>query len=61
MCAREYGARVAYCDSTEQAMMQGLRNAIVREHIPLEIANARKDPINDRIRFLCRMMAAGPA
>ena len=59
MCVQEYGARIAYCDSAETAMVQGLRNAIVREHIPLVSENARKGAINDRIRFLCRMMAAG--
>lgn len=59
MCVQEYGARIAYCDSAETAMVQGLRNAIVREHIPLVVENARKGAINDRIRFLCRMMAAG--
>ncbi|MEA5145550.1 MAG: terminase family protein [Candidatus Limiplasma sp.] len=59
MCAQEYGARIAYCDSAEQALIQGLRNAVVRERIPIVIENARKGSINDRIRFLCRMMAAG--
>ena len=59
MCVQEYGARIAYCDSAETAMVQGLRNAVMREHIPVVVENARKGAINDRIRFLCRMMAAG--
>jgi PBSX family phage terminase large subunit len=59
MCWKEYGASIAYCDSAEQTMIQGLRNAAMREHLPVRIENARKGPINNRIRFLCRMMAAG--
>lgn len=56
MCIDKYRVRVAYCDSAEQAMIMGIRNACLRARLPIEIANARKGQINDRIRFLCRMM-----
>ena len=59
LCAERYGARVAYCDSAEPTLILGLRAACARERLPLEIRKARKSAINGRIRFLCRMMAAG--
>lgn len=56
-CAARYGVRAAYCDSAEPTLIQGLRAACARERVPVEVRKARKGPINDRIRFLCRMMA----
>jgi len=58
-CARRYGARVAYCDSAEPTLIQGLAAACARARVAVEIRKARKGPINNRIRFLCRMMAGG--
>jgi len=49
----------AFCDSAETTLIMGLRQAIQKAGIPLDVVKARKSPINDRIRFLCRMMAAG--
>ena len=57
-CVEQYGVRVAYCDSAESTLIQGLRAACIREKLPLEVAKAKKSSVNDRIRFLCRMMAA---
>nr|DAI35517.1 MAG TPA: large terminase [Caudoviricetes sp.] len=48
-----------YCDSAEQVLIQGLRAATVRAGLPIDIRNARKGPINDRIRFYCQLMGAG--
>ena len=58
-CAERYGARTAYCDSAEPTLIQGLRAACAREGLAMEIRKARKSAVNGRIRFLCRMMAAG--
>ena len=58
-CIDAYGARIAYCDSAESTLIQGLRSACIREKLPLRVEKAKKGPITDRIRFLCRMMAAG--
>lgn len=58
MCASKYNARIAYCDSAESTLIKGLAGATIRAKIHVEVAKARKFPINDRIRFLCRMMAA---
>lgn len=62
LCRMRYGEHkvlICFADSAEQVLMQGLRAACIRERIPIDIRNARKGPINDRIRFLCRMMAQG--
>ena len=58
-CIDAYGARIAYCDSAESTLIQGLRSACIRSKLPLRVEKAKKGPITDRIRFLCRMMAAG--
>lgn len=57
-CQREYFIGDAYCDSAEQTLIQGLRVACAREGLAINIHNARKGPINDRIRFFCRLQAA---
>lgn len=58
-CRRSFVVRDAYCDSAEQTLIQGLRTACAKEGVSVQIHNARKDPINDRIRFFCRMQASG--
>lgn len=58
-CQAEYGEKrvvVCYADSAEQTLIQGLHSAIRKARIALDIQNARKGPINDRIRFLNRMI-----
>ena len=47
-----------YADSAEQVLIRGLNAACVREHLPVEVNNARKGPITDRIRFFNRMIGA---
>lgn len=58
-CMMRFGARIAYCDSAEQTLMAGLRVACLSAGVSVAVENARKGVVNDRIRFLCRMMAAG--
>lgn len=60
MCFDKYPGviRSAYCDSAEQVLINGFRAAVIRARLPLDVNNAKKGPINDRIRFLCRMIAA---
>lgn len=58
-CQRDYLVYDAYCDSAEQTLIKGLSAACARHRIPINIHNARKGPINDRIRFFCRMQATG--
>ena len=46
-----YRVHDVYCDSAEQMLIRGLRNAAYHERLPVEIHNARKLPISERIRF----------
>lgn len=48
-----------YCDSAEQTLIEGMRIDAARRGLRIEIHNARKGPINDRIRFYTAMMGAG--
>lgn len=57
MCQQKYGrVFTTYADSAEQTLIHGLRTACLRERVTMDIMNARKGPINDRIRFTCRLM-----
>jgi PBSX family phage terminase large subunit len=48
--AREkYLVREAFCDSAEQVLIKGIRAAFTRERIPIEVKNARKGSIENRI------------
>ena len=48
-----------YCDSAEQTLIGGLRAEADRRRANIDIHNARKGPIIDRIRFYCIMQGAG--
>lgn len=58
-CKRCFIVADAYCDSAEQTLIQGLRTACMRAGMGINIHNARKGEINDRIRFFCRLQATG--
>ena len=47
----------AYCDNAEQALIAGLESAVVHAHIAIDIKNAIKGPINDRIAFYNSLIA----
>lgn len=48
-----------YCDSAEQILIAGLRSKVEIEDIPTIIYNAKKNPINDRINLVTKLMALG--
>lgn len=60
-CAKEKYHRLfdIYCDSAEQVLIRGLENAARRAGLAVEIHNAKKGDINQRIRFYCSMMSRG--
>lgn len=58
-CQARFPAYTCYADSAEQVLMEGLRTACRESGVLLDIRNARKGPIVNRIRFVCQMMAAG--
>ena len=45
----KYKVYEAYCDSAEQTLISGLETACIQEHVVIDIKNAIKGPINDRI------------
>lgn len=50
--------REAYADSAEQTLIGGMRVAAAKAKWKIEINNAKKKEINDRIRFYCIMQGA---
>jgi len=58
-CQMRWHVTDVWCDSAEQTLINGLRVAAARERIGVNIGNAMKKPINDRIRALCILMGAG--
>lgn len=55
----KYKVYEAYCDSAEQTLIEGFTVAAARNHLPLDVRNAIKGPINDRIAFYNTLMAQG--
>ena len=47
-----------YCDSAEQTLIGGMRAEAAKKRWKVNIHNARKKPINDRIHFYCIIMGA---
>ena len=52
-----YRVYEAYCDSAEQTLIEGLTVRALRDRLGIEIRNAAKRPINDRIAFYNSLMA----
>jgi PBSX family phage terminase large subunit len=48
-----------YCDSAEQVLIKGIKNAFRAAKIPADVKNARKGSINERISFLNVMIDKG--
>ena len=53
----KYKTYEAYCDSAEQTLIAGLEMACIQAKVPVEIKNAIKGPINDRIAFYNSLIA----
>ena len=49
----------AYCDSAETTLIHGLRAACAKHGLAIDIKNAKKGPIIDRIRFYTTIMSQG--
>lgn len=59
-CYNEYNkGGEAYCDSAEQVLIAGLKSAVAKSSTPVNVNNARKYPINQRINLLLKLMALG--
>ena len=57
-CQMRWLVTEAWCDSAEQTLINGLRTAAAQARLPINIGNAMKREINDRIRALCILMGA---
>ena len=57
-CQQKYVIANVYCDSAEQTLINGLRNAAARAGMQIGIYDAMKKPINERIRAACKLMGA---
>ena len=53
----KYKVYEAYCDSAEQTLISGLEMACVQARVSIDIRNAIKGPINDRIAFYNSLIA----
>lgn len=58
-CQMRWLVTDVWCDSAEQTLINGLRTAAARNHLAVNIGNAMKTLINNRIRALCLLMGAG--
>lgn len=54
---QKYKVYEAYCDSAEQTLIAGLEMACVQAYVGIEIKNAIKGSINDRIAFYNSLIA----
>lgn len=48
-----------YCDSAEQILIRGLKRVAIQQHLPVNIKNALKTPIINRIRIVNQLIAQG--
>ena len=58
-CRSECSTADIYCDSAETTLIKGIRTAAAQRRIPVEVRNARKGEVLDRIRFFSMMMSQG--
>ncbi len=57
-CQMRWLVTDAWCDSAEQTLINGLRTAAAQCRLPINVGNALKRHIIDRIRALCILMGA---
>ncbi|HBG7746635.1 phage terminase large subunit [Clostridioides difficile] len=48
-----------YCDSAEQVLIRGIKNAVEKENLNVSVRNALKSAINDRIRLTDLLISQG--
>lgn len=58
-CQTRWLVTDAWCDSAEQTLINGLRNAAAAARLPVNVGAALKKPINERIRAVCLLMGEG--
>ena len=58
-CKSNYNIYDVYCDNAETTLINGLENAAWENGLAVDIRKARKNPVNERIRFVCAQMSHG--
>ncbi|MBR5586777.1 MAG: PBSX family phage terminase large subunit, partial [Clostridia bacterium] len=58
-CLSLYNIYDVYCDNAETTLINGLTNAVIDSGLAIDIRNARKKPVTQRIRFISSMMSHG--
>lgn len=58
-CKARVPVTTAYCDSAETTLIRGLGAAVVRQGVPIEIQNAEKGAVINRVRFFQSMLSSG--
>ena len=58
-CQARWLVADCWCDSAEQTLINGLRAATAAAGVMINVGNALKKPINDRIRATCILMGSG--
>lgn len=56
---KKFNVYEAFCDSAEQTLIRGLQGAVSKAGIAIDVRNARKGPIHDRIMFYNSLIAQG--
>lgn len=56
-CKSKYNIYDIYCDNAETTLINGLTNAAWENELGVDIRNARKNPVNQRIRFVSSLMS----
>lgn len=56
-CKAKYKVFAVYCDSAEQTLIEGFQVAVIREGINVEVRNALKGAINERIALYNTLIA----
>lgn len=59
MVQEKYKGGNVYCDSAEQTLIGGFRKAIATHGLRFAVNDATKNPINDRIRMVLKLMSSG--
>ena len=56
-CQKKYRIADVYCDSAEQVLIRGLRNAAIKAGLMINVRNSIKGVINERIRAYVMLMS----
>lgn len=59
MCRSKYKVMECRADSAEQTLIQGMKVALIKDHIPIDVKDAVKGEINGRIQLYNSLMAQG--